>query len=76
MSKEQVVGNIQFGNNKIGNAFSIIQEEYVEGRVWKEEFHKAEYALDKAIDEIADLKSEVNRLKKLLRSRRSKNVRG
>jgi hypothetical protein len=58
---EQVVGNIQFGNNRIGHAFSIIQDEYLDGMMWKDECMRKD--------------AEIERLKKLLKSRRSKSVR-
>ena len=58
--KEQVVGRIEFGNNRIGHAFSIIQDEYIDGIMWKEECMRKE--------------NEIERLKKLLKKRRIKNV--
>ena len=66
---EQVIGNIQFGNSRIGHALSVIQDEWVEGHMWKEEFYKAEYALDKA-------NQEIKRLKKLLRRKSGKQIKG
>jgi hypothetical protein len=59
---EQIVGNIQFGNNRIGHAFSIIQEEYLDGKMWREECIRKD--------------EEIERLQKLLkRKRRGKTCR-
>ena len=57
------VGNIQFGSGRLEHAFSIIQEEWVDGQAWKEAFYKAEYELDKAIDEIETLKATIKKLR-------------
>jgi len=57
------VGNIQFGTGRLEHAFSIIQDEWVDGQAWKEAFYKAEYELDKAVDEIAELKKQIKKLR-------------
>ena len=64
------VGSIQFGMGRIEHAFSIIQEEYVDGLAMKEAYFKADYELTKAIDEISDLKAEIKQLKARLKSGR------
>lgn len=57
------VGNIQFGTGRLEHAFSIIQEEWLDGQAMKEAFYKSDYELDKAIDEIVQLKEEIRKLK-------------
>jgi peptidoglycan hydrolase CwlO-like protein len=46
-----------------------IEELYSDRNAGWEAFFKADYAMDKLVDEIADLKKEVKRLKEKIKSR-------
>lgn len=54
---EQIVGRIEFGNTRIGHAMSIIQDEYMDGMMWREECMRKD--------------AEIERLKKLLKGKKS-----
>ena len=55
------VGKISFGNTRIGHALSIIQDEHLDGQMWKYECFKLQNERDKLVDEIADLKKKLEK---------------
>ena len=58
---EQIIGKIEFGNTREGCALETLREALLDKAMWMNEAMKKD--------------EEIERLKKLLKSRRSKNVR-
>lgn len=63
------VGRIEFGNTREGNALRVLHDAFIDKAMWMQESFRKD-------EEIAILRCEIVRLKKLLKGKHGKQIKG